>query len=97
MKIMVLTGYFEAYTNSDLTEGRGGDVHIGYFRYEDDAKKAVKGRGVWGTDASVRMVQDKTIRVFESYEEFTTVQTSDLKTKALNKLTVEEKKALGLL
>lgn len=95
MKRLIISGY-EAYTNSDLTEGRGRDVHIGYFVHESDARKAVKKKGVMGTDADTRKV-DKEILLFETYEEFETIKTNDLRKKALNKLSYDEKKALGLI
>ena len=39
---------YVAMENSDLTEGRGHLKAIGYFLIEEDAVKAVKGRGVQG-------------------------------------------------
>lgn len=33
---------WEAYTNSDTCEGRGHDVHIGYFTDEFEAKRATQ-------------------------------------------------------
>ncbi len=85
---------WEAYTNSDLTEGRGSDVFIGYFRNKGDADTAVKGNGPMGTDAYVREVREP--KIYKTYLEFVEDKQIDLKRSALNKLTREEKLALGL-
>lgn len=58
---------WEAYTNSDTTEGRGVDVHIGYFTTELDAKQAVKGRGTMGCDGWVRQ---KELKIFDTFEDY---------------------------
>lgn len=96
MKVVNFIGVWEAYTNSDLTEGKGSDVHIGYFNRESDAKQAVKGRGVWGTDASVRPAEIH-IKIYESYKEFEDETMASARRRALDKLSFEEKKALNLL
>lgn len=85
---------WEAYTNSDLTEGRGSDVFIGYFRNKEDADNAVKGNGPMGTNAYVREVREP--KIYKTYLEFVEDKQIDLKRSALNKLTREEKRALGL-
>lgn len=40
--------FFIATRNSDLTEGRGQTVIIGFFMEEEDAVAAVKGQGTMG-------------------------------------------------
>lgn len=94
MKSLKINAY-EAYTNSDLTEGRGRDVHIGYFEQEADAKRASQGKGVMGSDAWVRKVS-KEIFVFENYQEFEQRENEETRQRALNKLTVAERRSLGL-
>lgn len=86
---------YEAYTNSDLTEGRGRDVSIGYFTYEYDALTASYGKGVMGTDAVVRKTNID-IQVFDSYDEYEASKVDDAKLRAWRKLTPEERKLLGL-
>ena len=60
---------YEAYTNSDTTEGRGSHVTIGYFLREMDAQKAARGKGVMGTNGGVRYVE-LDVRIFDNYVEF---------------------------
>ena len=84
---------YEAYTNSDLIEGRGNDVHLGYFKVQSDAEKASSGRGVMGTNAHVRLAP---ILIYENFEEFAEVRAKDVREQALNKLSWEERKLLGL-
>lgn len=86
---------YEAYTNSDLTEGRGVAVHIGYFTDEDAAIRAAEHKGPMGTSAWVRQV-DKVIKVFEDFGEFEKEQRNEARARGLSKLTQEEREALGL-
>lgn len=69
MKKLELNNVYEAYTNSDLTEGRGHKVTIGYFVNKIDAEKAAVGKGVMGYNAHVTPANVKFV-VFESYEEY---------------------------
>lgn len=69
MKVFEMKNVYEAYTNSDLNEGRGHDVTIAYFVNEGDAEMASRGKGVFGSDAHVRSVDLKTV-VYESLEEY---------------------------
>lgn len=91
---------WEAYTNSDQTEGRGHDVTIAFFTRHEDAVRAAKR---W-SDANSRpwhpwmcacVREAPRPRVFESYADYEKQLTSDLKERALQKLTAEERKALG--
>lgn len=43
-----MTTIYEATQNSDLTEGRGHDVTVGYFDHVEKAVLAIKGKGVMG-------------------------------------------------
>jgi hypothetical protein len=86
---------FEAYTNSDLTEGRGHKVSIGFFTHQSDAVQAAKKRGVWGSDASVEKATVK-IRIYESFDEYKNATDENIREKALSKLTDDEKRVLGL-
>lgn len=43
---------WEAYTNSDQTEGRGHDVTIAFFTHRKDAVKAARCTGLMGTDGN---------------------------------------------
>lgn len=85
---------WEAYTNSDQTEGRGHDVTIALFTRRKDAVKAARGTGPMGTDGRVREVQRP--KVFESYADYEKHVKPALRERALQKLTAEERKALGL-
>lgn len=40
--------FYVAACNSDLTEGRGHTVAMGFYEWEEDAVAAVKGMGVMG-------------------------------------------------
>lgn len=85
---------WEAYTNSDQTEWRGHDVTIAFFTHRKDAVKAARNAGPMGTDGSVRKVQRP--KVFESYADYEKHVKLDLRERALQKLTAEERQALGL-
>lgn len=87
---------YEAFTNSDLNEGRGSKVTIGYFKKSTDAERAVKGKGVMGTDGDVKYTT-LTVKVFENYQEYTAENVIRTREIALSKLTKEEKLVLGLL
>lgn len=86
---------FAAITNSDLTEGRGREVIIGYFLLESDAKKAARGQGVMGTDGDVRprMVD---VKIYETYFEYELDVMEHKRREALSKLTADERRLLGL-
>jgi len=86
---------WEAYTNSDLTEGRGSDVTIAFFTNEAAAIRAARGRGPMGSDAYVRPHQKPMI--FDSYEAYAASQKQDIRRQALAKLSQEEKRELGLV
>ena len=86
--------YWEAFTNSDLTEGRGFDVTIAFFSKREDAVRAAHKRGPMGVDADVREVRRPI--VFDSYAAFEKQLTVDARQRALSKLTAEDRRILGL-
>lgn len=85
---------WEASKNSDMTEGRGHGILIANFAFEEDAKRAVKGLGVMGVGDGD--VSHKRIIIYKSYDEFVQHTQADIKRRALDKLTSEEKRVLGL-
>ena len=87
---------WEAYTDTDLVEGRGSKVVLGYFTKQLDAKEAAKGEGVMGTDAHVTKIKTPSFMIFESIEEYRQNTRKELRKIALAKLSYEEKVALGL-
>lgn len=86
---------FEVLTNSDLTEGRGHRVHVCYTSTRALAEEIAKGKGVMGTDADV-VPMSKTIKVFDTMDEWNNNTKEAIREKALAKLTKEEREALGL-
>lgn len=84
---------WEAYTNSDQTEGCCHDVTIAFFAHRKDAVKAARRAGPMGTNGSVCEVQRP--KVFESYADYEKHVKLDLRERALQKLSAEERQALG--
>lgn len=84
---------YEVTNNSDMVEGRGYSVHVGYFTKNEYAEKAAKGIGPWGSNANVSPV---TLLVFEDYKEYTDLKSEVFRQAALAKLTLAERIALGL-
>ncbi len=91
---------YHVTTNTDLTEGRGGTVTIGYFLDEGIAKRAAKGEGVMGGDARIEQQQVTTVRILDrvflvgkeihlSYD-----PPREVRARAIAKLTPEERRAL---
>lgn len=100
----------EVITNSDLTEGRGQRVSLGWFLHQLDAQERARGAGVLGTDAIIERSEQWVLRykactVHGSREVIHIVGTEVivhyvdpevLRQRALAKLTPEEIKLLGL-
>src|SRR5580693_2971224 len=85
---------YEALVNSDLTEGRGPMRHVAYFTNRHDAERAVKGMGVMGVgDGEVKQIE---ITVYESFAEYFGPKYEQLRSSALQKLSREEREALGV-
>ncbi len=96
---------YSAYAEIDTTEGRAGTRLIGHFLNEDDASNAAEGHGVWGHRGPVKS------QTYLSFDDGVTgypidpksltnlkamTQAGTLRTQALNKLTPEERKTLGV-
>lgn len=94
LQVITIQGY-RVIGNSDDIEGRGSSIDIAYTTNELTAKKIAKGRGVMGRDASVQPFS-KVYKLYGTFEEFEEDRKKTIKASALNKLTDEEKKALGL-
>src|SRR5579871_5064136 len=85
---------YEALVNSDLTEGRGPMRHVAYFSNRHDAERSVKGMGVMGVgNGEVKQIE---ITVYESYAEYFGPKYEELRRSAMNKLSREEREALGV-
>jgi hypothetical protein len=85
---------YEALVNSDLTEGRGPMKHVAYFSNRPDAERSVKGMGVMGVgNGEVKQIE---ITVYDSFAEFFGPKYEELRRSALDKLTREERDALGI-
>jgi len=84
---------YEVLENADNIEGRGPMLHVAYFTHHIDANRAANGRGTMGIGDGD--VQKKSLTIFESFAEYSDEVTSELRKSALNKLSHEEKVALG--
>lgn len=93
---------FEVTTNTDSTEGRGHEIHYGWYLTRAEAKRAGRGRYVMGTDCPIRQqtIEVVTIgdRMFVLGDEIDlkSEPPEEVKARALAKLTEEEREALGL-
>lgn len=93
---------YGAYKNADMTEGRGPMVLDKTFSLKEDCdnyidkQSGVMGRkGKW-SEAKYGDWETKAINVCESVDEADKVHIEEIREKALKKLSVLEKKALGL-
>lgn len=85
---------YQVWYNEDGTEGRGRMIPLNAaFSSKPSAEKAAKNRGPMGaSDGEIRL-----LAVYDSHEEY--VKYHDIESvrqRALNKLSEEEKKVLGL-
>lgn len=100
---------YEAMGETETNEGRGPRRHIGWFKNADLAHAAVKGQGVMGADGYVRTFKfdvvvyvdpltNKQVAYRLSEEKFHIefIDDDEVKARALAKLTLEERRALGL-
>lgn len=78
---------------------KGGEI-FGYTYDKNVAMKIAKGRGFWGSDAGVI---EHRLDIFESLEDYLSYveaknnrSKEQIRANALNKLTSEEKRVLGL-
>jgi len=83
--------YFEVWDCFD-PEGKGPKETIAFFWEHGEAVKFSKGRGNYGKDAFVKIVDVSICDTTEDLEEY---KTEVLKKKALAKLTEDERKLLG--
>lgn len=81
-----------AQVNSDSTEGRGAMVTIGAFLSESNTRVAVRGKGVMGIGNG----EVKPLQVFDGLDAWRSEQEEEIKSRALRKLTNEERRVLGL-
>ena len=96
---------YTAYAELDQTEGRGGRIKIGHFYTEKGANLAAEGKGVMGSRGSVTAqsylsldggINGYPVEPASLVNLKTLTRTGTLKTQALQKLTPEERKALGV-
>lgn len=94
--------YYQVYKNSDSIEGRGPSVGVVNFSKKIDAihlthnPEFIERHGLYGHSAGLG-VSEKSIIIFDSYEEYSDVHGKEhLRKIALAKLTKEDKKLLGL-
>lgn len=101
--IMEIKHVFVAYTNSDLTEGRGYDIPIAVCAIETTAIRLAKKRYVQGSDGPVRRVemckidgqwwiQSSAVHVVQPSKEDTELQSK----MDARKLALDKAKAAGL-
>lgn len=88
----MITAY-EASHNSDLTEGRGHPVVVGYFKDPADAGQAVARYTYMGGQPAGEV---KPVEIYDSLAEWQAMQKDKARESALRKLTPEERAALGL-
>lgn len=102
---MITIEVYPVNTNSDLTEGKGYAIPVGYFYRRDDAITVVSDprwakysvMGVHSKNSTYDVGQLKTITIYDSAKEFWNEHDVEIKRqKALAKLTDEEKKLLGI-
>jgi len=104
------TPVYEVVTNSDLTEGRGHRVSLGFFLDEAVARRFAEGKGLMGSDAEIEMRHETVVRVNGSFlrreggsfilgEKISTEAVTRkelLRQQALMKLTDDEREALEI-
>lgn len=95
---------YSVVTNTDLTEGRGGRTTIGYYLEQSAATRGAQGQGVMGSDALVQSAKRSVVQ-FESGDMFLLGKElrieppedpAVVRKRALDKLTPEERAALGV-
>jgi hypothetical protein len=95
---------YTAFEEIDQTEGRGGSRKLGHFYSKEDAELAADGKGVMGSRGRVVAQSYLTLDGITGYPVDpkskvnlqTLTKAGTVRTRALKKLTVEERKALGL-
>ena len=95
---------YTAFAELDQTEGRGGSRKLGYFYSKEDAELAAEGKGVMGSRGRVTAQSYLTLDGVNGYpvdpkskvDLQTLTESGTVRTRALKKLTVQERKSLGL-
>ena len=99
---------YEAQGDTNMDDGRGPGRHIGWVLSEDRAREAIVGQGAMGTPGYVRnltcdaviYIDPKTnkeiIRRVGEVIDLEFDDTDEVRARALAKLTLKERKALGL-
>lgn len=101
--IKYLSGY-EVRGERDTTEGKGGTYLIGYFTDKVSADKAAAKKGVWDHPGPIYPVELVEISFSDGSKayypnqpiELINITNEELKARALEKLTPEDKRVLGL-
>lgn len=91
-------------SNTDLTEGKGRTIHLGYFRSRSLAEQVVVDprysrycvMGVQSSTDRTYLVSEQNFAIFDSVEDFFSNTVDERKRRALAKLTPEEIKLLGI-
>ena len=79
--------------NADMTEGSGPMMPVAYFTEFDDALQCKnKIPGIMGTRSGIEIEE---IIVFDNFNDWNHGRLDKIKKRALEKLTVEERKVLG--
>lgn len=99
-----LINAYKVSANSDLNEGRGHTIILGYYSNRNAATLAAKGQDVMGTDAKVEPINLKCVDVngqlhliggkIEILDNY--ISPKELKEAALAKLTPAERRVLGV-
>lgn len=99
---------YEVITNSDGTEGRGYPVSLGFFRNHADAVIQAHGKGCMGSNAEIESSSALVVetvegelflvgaRVCKDIDDLKKATREAVRKRALEKLTPEEREALGL-
>ena len=75
-----------------VSDSERTDKHVGYFVHAADGTRAAKDADWWGGDGTVHPVE---LVVYDTFEEYKGEKESQLRQQALDKLSDDERKALG--
>jgi hypothetical protein len=91
---------FNVRGNTDTTEGRGNSIVLARANSEQLAQRIANTESFYGEHGVMGgpnlSVQEESVKVFETYEDFLIENNNSKVNAALRKLTKEEKKLLGL-
>ena len=90
---MIKLTYYEVYDHYGV-DGREPISIIGRFTNQEDAVKFAVGQGNYKQDAQTMKVH---LIIAETYEEAPAIKEEESRLRALSKLTLEERKLLGLV